>query len=55
MFDLSEERPDKVLSRLYANIERLKRNGDPLAFHIEECIRIIVMQTFMDIFHFFIM
>ncbi|CAM8955852.1 unnamed protein product [Rhodiola kirilowii] len=42
VFDLSEERPDKVLGRIYANIERLKRSGDGLAFHIEQKLRIIV-------------
>jgi len=42
VFDLSEESPDKVLHKLYANFEKLKCNGDMLATHIERNLRLIV-------------
>uniref|UniRef100_A0A453DBF4 Uncharacterized protein n=2 Tax=Aegilops tauschii subsp. strangulata TaxID=200361 RepID=A0A453DBF4_AEGTS len=42
VFDLSEESPDKVLHRLYANFQRLKSNGDLLAIQIEKSLRLIV-------------
>ncbi|KAM3390951.1 hypothetical protein ACQJBY_012535 [Aegilops geniculata] len=41
VFDLSEESPDKVLHRLYANFQRLKSNGDTLAIQIEKSLRLI--------------
>ncbi|XP_042464561.1 diacylglycerol kinase 5-like isoform X1 [Zingiber officinale] len=42
VFDLGEEAPDKVLHRLYGNIEKLKSEGDHLATHIEKTLRLIV-------------
>lgn len=42
MFDLSEEAPDKSLSRVYVNLEKLKLDGDEFATKIEEKLRIIV-------------
>lgn len=42
VFDLSEESPDKVLHKLYANFEKLKSNGDTLAFEIQRSLRLIV-------------
>lgn len=39
---MGEEAPDKVLRRIYLNLETLKRNGDELAGSIEERLRIIV-------------
>ncbi|KAJ6853380.1 diacylglycerol kinase 5-like [Iris pallida] len=41
VFDLGEEAPEKVLHRLYANLERLKNNGDDLAAEIEKKLRLI--------------
>lgn len=40
--DLGKEAPDKVLYNLYANLERLKTNGDMLASEIEHKLRLIV-------------
>ncbi|XP_047331318.1 diacylglycerol kinase 1-like [Impatiens glandulifera] len=42
VIDLLEETPDNVLRRVYVNLEKLKHNGDELASHIEEKLRIIV-------------
>ncbi|XP_078175485.1 diacylglycerol kinase 1-like isoform X5 [Carex rostrata] len=42
VFDLGEEGPDKVLSRIYANLERLKNRGDRLAEYIQKNLRLIV-------------
>ncbi|PWZ44088.1 hypothetical protein Zm00014a_025605 [Zea mays] len=42
VFDLSKEAPDKVLHRLYANLERLKMEGDILAVQIWRTLRLIV-------------
>ncbi|GJN39525.1 hypothetical protein PR202_gb28650 [Eleusine coracana subsp. coracana] len=42
VFDLSEEAPDKVLHRLYTNLERLKIEGDILAVQIWRTLRLIV-------------
>ncbi|KAL1345800.1 hypothetical protein HN51_019494 [Arachis hypogaea] len=42
VFDLGEEAPEKVLSRVYANLERLKVQGDQLATGIMESLRLIV-------------
>ncbi|KAF0897715.1 hypothetical protein E2562_000431 [Oryza meyeriana var. granulata] len=42
VFDLSEEAPDKVLHCLYANLERLKTEGDILAVQIWRTLRLIV-------------
>lgn len=42
VFDLSEESPDKSLSRVYVNLEKLKLDGDAFATQIEEKLRIIV-------------
>lgn len=46
MFDLSEEAPDKSLSRVYVNLEKLKLDGDEFATKIEEKLRIIVSRPF---------
>jgi len=45
VFDLSEEAPDKVLHKLYSNLERLKRDGDTFASEIYKRLRIIVSAT----------
>uniref|UniRef100_A0ACD5W219 Uncharacterized protein n=1 Tax=Avena sativa TaxID=4498 RepID=A0ACD5W219_AVESA len=42
VFDLRDEAPDKVLHRLYSNLERLKRDGDTLAPEIHRRLRLIV-------------
>ncbi|KAM7495160.1 hypothetical protein LguiB_029769 [Lonicera macranthoides] len=42
VFDLADEAPDSVLSRLYLNLEKLKLTGDELASKIQERLRIIV-------------
>ncbi|ONM10719.1 14-3-3-like protein GF14 nu, partial [Zea mays] len=42
VFDLSKEAPDKVLHRLYANLERLKMEGHFLAVQIWRTLRLIV-------------
>ncbi|EMS61940.1 Diacylglycerol kinase zeta [Triticum urartu] len=42
VIDLSEETPDKVLHRLYVNVERLKIEGDILAVQIWRTMRLIV-------------
>lgn len=42
VFDLLEEAPDKVLHRLYSNLERLKRDGDTFAAEIHRRLRLIV-------------
>jgi len=44
VFDLGEEAPDKVLHRLYANLEKLKSSGDDLATEIQNNLRLIVSQ-----------
>lgn len=50
VFDVGEEAPDKVLRRIYLNLETLKRNGDELAGRIEERLRIIVSSVTVDTF-----
>ncbi|KAK9152143.1 hypothetical protein Syun_010452 [Stephania yunnanensis] len=42
VFDLGEDAPDKVLNKLYVNLERLKQSGDILALEIEKRLRLIV-------------
>ncbi|KAG4968749.1 hypothetical protein JHK87_034400 [Glycine soja] len=42
VFDLGEEAPDKVLSRIYANLENLRLQGDHIAIQIMEKLRLIV-------------
>ncbi|XP_078436748.1 diacylglycerol kinase 5-like [Wolffia australiana] len=42
VFDVGQEAPDKVLHRVYVNIERLKHEGDALADEIEKRLRLIV-------------
>ncbi|XP_062223234.1 diacylglycerol kinase 1-like isoform X1 [Phragmites australis] len=42
VFDLLDEAPDKVLYKLYSNLERLKRDGDTLASEIYGRLRLIV-------------
>jgi len=39
---LTEEAPDKVLHRLYGNLEKLKSDGDNLAAEIQKRLRLIV-------------
>lgn len=46
---MEEETPDKVLSRIYANLEKLKQNGDEVATKIQEKLRIIVSQIIINI------
>ncbi|KAJ8459504.1 hypothetical protein OPV22_032430 [Ensete ventricosum] len=41
-FNLEEEAPDKVLHKLYGNLEKLKSNGDHLAAEILNRLRLIV-------------
>ena len=45
MFDLLDEAPDKVLHKLYSNLERLKHDGDTLASEIYRRLRLIVSAT----------
>lgn len=42
VFDLGEEAPDKVLHKVYGNLERLKCNGDINAAEIQNRLRLIV-------------
>jgi hypothetical protein len=42
VFDLLDEAPDKVLHKLYSNLERLKHGGDTLASEIYRRLRLIV-------------
>ncbi|BAD53287.1 putative diacylglycerol kinase [Oryza sativa Japonica Group] len=42
VFDLLEEAPDKVLHKLYGNMERLMRDGDTVAAEIHRRLRLIV-------------
>ncbi|KAK9092294.1 hypothetical protein Syun_027205 [Stephania yunnanensis] len=42
VFDLSEEAPDKVLHRIYGNLEKLKLEGDEFAKEIQKKLRLIV-------------
>ncbi|KAK3162135.1 hypothetical protein QOZ80_1BG0085920 [Eleusine coracana subsp. coracana] len=42
VFDLREEAPEKVLHKLYSNLESLKRDGDTLASEIYKRLRLIV-------------
>ncbi|VFQ83266.1 unnamed protein product [Cuscuta campestris] len=42
VFDLGEESPDRVLRRLYLNLEKLKSNGDVLSLKLQERLRIVV-------------
>ncbi|URE27952.1 Diacylglycerol kinase [Musa troglodytarum] len=42
VFNLKEEAPDKVLHKLYGNLEKLKSNGDHLAAEILNRLRLIV-------------
>ncbi|XP_047172825.1 diacylglycerol kinase 5-like [Vigna umbellata] len=42
VFDLGEEAPDRVLSRIYANLENLKLQGDQIAIKVMEKLRLIV-------------
>ncbi|XP_047951377.1 diacylglycerol kinase 5-like [Salvia hispanica] len=42
VFELGEEAPDKVLHRIFHNLERLKENGDQFAPKLEKKLRIIV-------------
>ncbi|XP_050205537.1 diacylglycerol kinase 5-like [Mercurialis annua] len=42
VFDLGEEAPDKVLRRIYLNIEILKSRGNKLPVEIQKRLRIIV-------------
>ncbi|CAM9000099.1 unnamed protein product [Rhodiola kirilowii] len=42
VFDLSKEAPEKSLSRVYVNLEKLKLDGDEFSTKIEEKLRLIV-------------
>ncbi|XP_057796556.1 diacylglycerol kinase 5-like [Salvia miltiorrhiza] len=42
VFELGEEAPDKVLHRIFLNLERLKQNGDQFAPKLEKKLRVIV-------------
>lgn len=42
VYDLGVQAPDKVLHQLYANLEKLKKNGDHYAAEIQNRLRIIV-------------
>ncbi|KAI3439822.1 Diacylglycerol kinase (DAG kinase) [Psidium guajava] len=42
VFDLGQESPDKVLSRIYMNLEKLKLEGNDPAARIQETLKIIV-------------
>ncbi|CAK8561449.1 unnamed protein product [Lathyrus sativus] len=42
VYDLGINAPDKVLHQLYANLEKLKHNGDNFAAEIQNRLRIIV-------------
>ncbi|XP_058073152.1 diacylglycerol kinase 1 [Magnolia sinica] len=42
VFDLGEDAPDQVLTKLYGNLEKLKACGDDLASEIMKRLRIIV-------------
>ncbi|KAJ9686837.1 hypothetical protein PVL29_015612 [Vitis rotundifolia] len=42
VFDVNQEAPDKSLSRIYVNLEKLKHKEDDFAFKIQERLRIIV-------------
>ncbi|KAK4420496.1 Diacylglycerol kinase [Sesamum alatum] len=42
VFDLGDEAPDKVLNRLFLNLQRLKNSGDQFALNLEKKLRIIV-------------
>ncbi|XP_059661001.1 diacylglycerol kinase 5 [Cornus florida] len=42
VFDLGEEAPEKVLHRLYVNLEKLRDNGDKFSPTFQERLRIIV-------------
>ncbi|XP_030546307.1 diacylglycerol kinase 5-like isoform X2 [Rhodamnia argentea] len=42
VFDLGQESPDKVLSRIYTNLEKLKLEGNEPAARIQETLKIIV-------------
>ena len=42
VFDLADEAPDKVLSRIYSNLESLKLRNDQFAIRTMEKLRIIV-------------
>lgn len=50
VFDLGEEAPDKVLRRIYVNLEKLKISGDELAVKIRERLRLIVSWVVLDAF-----
>ena len=41
MFDLSKDRPDKVLKTLYENLERGRQDGDKWAGHVKNNLRIL--------------
>ncbi|KAL6554022.1 Diacylglycerol kinase 5 [Orobanche minor] len=42
VIDLGEEAPDTVLRKLFLNLERLKNNGDAIAYELEKKLKIIV-------------
>lgn len=48
--DLLDQAPDKFLSALYLNLERLKQKEDELASKIQEKLRLIVSLCFDNSF-----
>lgn len=46
VFDLHSEAPDKVMHKLYGNLEKLKAKGDHLAAEILNRLRLIVSTTY---------
>ncbi|XP_047944634.1 diacylglycerol kinase 1-like [Salvia hispanica] len=42
VIDLGEEAPDRVIRKVFINLERLKKQGDENAFWIEDKLRLIV-------------
>lgn len=50
VFDLGDEAPDKVLHKIYVNLEKLKHNGDEFAGNIEKRLRLIVSLEMVDTF-----
>lgn len=50
VFDLDDEAPDKVLRKIYVNLEKLKLNGDEFAGNIEKRLRLIVSLEMVDTF-----
>lgn len=52
VFDLKEESPDKVLHRVYGNLEKLKLKEDHLAAEILNRLKLIVSSSNLKVFYF---